>query len=199
LVKDQSKTAKSSHQLKEADQIIEELTSTLQRRESEMQLALDENDKLMQRYRILENELRLSYESNLQLRGHFTEEMENAELRIKLTQDQAMNQLKQMRETHANRSQTKLSQSMVLKENPLFSSGAADGHVRNLASRNLNLNQTFTQSTKDPISASATKQKSGGLSKGLKFNHSPSRKGLKAGGKSVPPCSAKKAALKDCN
>lgn len=49
-----TKSIQKTHQLKEADQIIEELTATLQRRENEMKIALGENDKLMDRYRKLE-------------------------------------------------------------------------------------------------------------------------------------------------
>ena len=60
-----------SHQLKEADQIIEELTTTLQSRESEMKIALEENDKLMDRYRKLEAELQASHWANKEMKGQF--------------------------------------------------------------------------------------------------------------------------------
>ena len=55
--KGRTKTVKNQDQLKEADQVIEELTETLQRRENEMRLALSENDKLMDRYKKLEAHL----------------------------------------------------------------------------------------------------------------------------------------------
>ena len=96
--KGQSKTSMKKHQLKEADQIIEELTNTLQQREKEMTIALEENDKLMDRYRMLEAELQSSHQTNKSMKGHFDDQILNAENRIKLTQDQAMTQLKQMRE-----------------------------------------------------------------------------------------------------
>ena len=55
--KGRTKGVHNQHQLKEADQIIEELTQALQRRESEMKIALNENEKLMERYRKLDVEL----------------------------------------------------------------------------------------------------------------------------------------------
>ena len=69
--KGRSKTVKNDTQLKEADQIIEELTNTLQQRETEMQMALDENEKLMERYRRLEAELQASYQINKSMKGQF--------------------------------------------------------------------------------------------------------------------------------
>ena len=82
--------SRSNFQLKEADQIIEELTNTLQRRESEMAVALSENEQLMERYRKLENELQMCRQTVKDLKGRHTDEMINAENRIKLTQEQAM-------------------------------------------------------------------------------------------------------------
>ena len=58
-----------------------------QRRENEMKIALDENDKLMDRYRKLEAELQASQHSNTMLRDQFDDQIENAENRIKLTQE----------------------------------------------------------------------------------------------------------------
>ena len=87
VTKDKTNSVHKTHQLKEADQIIEELTSTLQRRENEMKIALDENDKLMDRYRKLEAELQASHQSNTMLRDQFDDQIENAENRIKLTQE----------------------------------------------------------------------------------------------------------------
>ena len=55
--KGNAKGAHNQHQLKEADQIIEELTQALQRREGEMKIALHENEQLMERYRKLDAEL----------------------------------------------------------------------------------------------------------------------------------------------
>ena len=59
-----------------------------------MKIALGENDKLMDRYRKLEAELQASHQSNTMLKDQFDDQLENAENRIKLTQEQAMSQLK---------------------------------------------------------------------------------------------------------
>lgn len=88
--KGNSKNEKNNYQLKEADQIIEELTNSLQSREAEMKIALSENDKLMDRYRKLENELVGAHNAVVLLKGQHNDEIENAENRIKLTQEQAM-------------------------------------------------------------------------------------------------------------
>ena len=64
-----------------------------------MAIALNENEQLMERYRKLESELQASLRANADLKGRHTDEMLNAENRIKLTQEQAMSQLKQMKET----------------------------------------------------------------------------------------------------
>ena len=64
-----------------------------------MSLALEENEKLMDRYRQVEKELQTSLQGNKQLKVRHIDEMVNAENRIKLTQEQAMSQLRQMKET----------------------------------------------------------------------------------------------------
>lgn len=71
--KGNTKTVQKSHQLKEADQIIEELTQTLQRRESEMRTALTENERLMDRYRKLEAMLVASQNMNEEMKGQFND------------------------------------------------------------------------------------------------------------------------------
>ena len=55
-----------------------------------MAIALNENEQLMERYRKLENELQASLRMNADLKGRHTDEMLNAENRIKLMQEQAM-------------------------------------------------------------------------------------------------------------
>jgi len=55
-----------------------------------MQIALDENEKLMDRYRKLEHELTSAHQLNVILKGQHSDEIINAENRIKLTQEQAM-------------------------------------------------------------------------------------------------------------
>lgn len=71
--KGKTKTVQKSNQLKEADQIIEELTETLQRRESEMRAALNENEKLMDRYRKLEAMLVATQNMNEEMKVQFND------------------------------------------------------------------------------------------------------------------------------
>ena len=85
--KGQTKSMQKNYQLKEADQIIEELTNTLQKRENEMKIALAENEKLMERCRKLDAAYLASQNMNKQIKGEFSEQLVEAENRIKLTQD----------------------------------------------------------------------------------------------------------------
>lgn len=64
-----------------------------------MKIALEENDKLMDRYRKVEAELQASHWVNKEMKGQFDEKLNDAQNRVKLTQDQALSQMKQMKET----------------------------------------------------------------------------------------------------
>ena len=59
-----------------------------------MAMALEENEKLMDRYKKLESELHASLQGNKAMKARHIDEMVNAENRIKLTQEQAMSQLR---------------------------------------------------------------------------------------------------------
>ena len=97
--KGRMKDGSSRQTLKESDQIIREMTTILQKREEELKYSMGESKKLLERTQQLENEL-------LQKQGYIDKmleihkaEIDDSELRLKFTQDQAMSQLRQLRET----------------------------------------------------------------------------------------------------
>ena len=104
---DREKRATESHSLREADQMISELTTALKRREAEMKIALDENVKLMHRYAQLEEVLQQKQVYIDSMQQQFQAELEERDIRLKQTQEQALTHMKQMKENYNSRSDSK--------------------------------------------------------------------------------------------